>query len=60
MKKAHYAGQPVAIVVAESLEQAEGAAGLVGVGYQAQAPVATLADAEADGGVSTPKHGGHS
>jgi xanthine dehydrogenase YagR molybdenum-binding subunit len=52
----HYAGQPVAIVVAESLEQAEGAAGLVGVGYQAQAPVATLAGAEAAGGVFDPGH----
>jgi len=52
----HYAGQPVAIVVAESLEQAEAAAALVGVGYQAQAPVATLAHAEAGGGVFDPEH----
>ena len=52
----HYAGQPVAIVVAESLEQAEAAAALVGVGYQAQAPVATLAHAEAGGGVFDPDH----
>ena len=52
----HYAGQPVAIVVAESLEQAEGAAALVSIGYQAQAPVATLAGAEAAGGVFDPGH----
>jgi xanthine dehydrogenase YagR molybdenum-binding subunit len=51
-----YAGQPVAIVVAESLEQAEGAAALVGIGYQAQTPVASLADAEAAGGVFDPEH----
>ena len=51
-----YAGQPVAIVVAESLEQAEAAAALVSVGYEAHAPVATLADAEAAGGVFDPDH----
>jgi xanthine dehydrogenase YagR molybdenum-binding subunit len=46
----------VAIVVAESLEQAEAAAALVSVGYQAQALVATLADAEAGGGVFDPDY----
>jgi xanthine dehydrogenase YagR molybdenum-binding subunit len=50
----HYAGQPVAVVVAESLAQAEAAAAVVTVGYQAQAPVATLAHAEAGGGVFDP------
>jgi len=34
----HYAGQHIALLVAESLEQAEFAAGLVHVEYEAQAP----------------------
>jgi xanthine dehydrogenase YagR molybdenum-binding subunit len=52
----HYAGQPVAIVVAGSTEQADRAAALVGIGYQAQTPIATLAGAEADGAVFDVDH----
>jgi xanthine dehydrogenase YagR molybdenum-binding subunit len=42
-----YAGQPVAMVVAGTREQAAGAADRVQVDYAAEAPLATLADAEA-------------
>jgi xanthine dehydrogenase YagR molybdenum-binding subunit len=38
----HYAGQPVALVVAEQYEQALYAASLVRVSYQADPPVATI------------------
>src|SRR4029077_405901 len=41
----NYAGQAVAIVVAETLEQAQHASSLVQVEYQTARPVATLADA---------------
>ena len=34
----HYAGQPIAIVVAETLEQAQSAATLLKVSYQAESP----------------------
>jgi xanthine dehydrogenase YagR molybdenum-binding subunit len=40
----HYAGQHVALVVAETLEQARYAASLVAIEYEAAEPVATLAD----------------
>jgi xanthine dehydrogenase YagR molybdenum-binding subunit len=39
----HYAGQPVAIVVADTLEQAQHAATLVGVQYADTPPVTTIA-----------------
>lgn len=42
-----YAGQPVAMVVAETPEQAAAAAERVQIDYDAEAPLATLADAEA-------------
>ena len=42
-----YAGQPVAMVVAETREQAAAAADRVQIDYAAEAPLATLADAEA-------------
>jgi xanthine dehydrogenase YagR molybdenum-binding subunit len=38
----HYAGQPVAIVVADALEQAQHAAALVRVHYDGSPPVATI------------------
>ncbi|MEW2352959.1 xanthine dehydrogenase family protein molybdopterin-binding subunit [Spirillospora sp. NPDC029432] len=38
----HYAGQPVALVVAESYEQAHHAASLVDVSYESAPPVATI------------------
>jgi xanthine dehydrogenase YagR molybdenum-binding subunit len=41
-----YAGQAVAIVVAETLEQAQHASSLVQVEYETARPVATLADAD--------------
>ncbi len=41
----HHSGQPVAYVVAETLEQAQHAATLVKVSYDAQDPQAVLADA---------------
>jgi len=41
-----YAGQAVAIVVAETLEQADLASALVSIDYEATRPVATLADAD--------------
>jgi xanthine dehydrogenase YagR molybdenum-binding subunit len=41
----HHNGQPVAYVVAETLEQAQEAATLVRVRYRAEAPTAHLADA---------------
>jgi xanthine dehydrogenase YagR molybdenum-binding subunit len=47
----HFAGQAVAIVVAGSLELAQGAAELVDVEYEIEAPVATLSDAQANDGV---------
>ncbi|PRX51384.1 xanthine dehydrogenase molybdenum binding subunit apoprotein [Prauserella shujinwangii] len=43
--RVHYSGQPVAYVVAETLEQAQEAANLVRVRYRAEPPVARLADA---------------
>lgn len=39
-----HAGQPVAIVVADTLERAQQASGLVGVTYQAEPPRVVLAD----------------
>jgi len=39
----HYAGQPVAIVVADSVEQAQGAASMVAVRYAAAPSVTTIA-----------------
>jgi xanthine dehydrogenase YagR molybdenum-binding subunit len=47
----HYAGQAVAIVVAEMLEQGQGAAELIGVDYEVGVHVATLANAEANNAV---------
>jgi xanthine dehydrogenase YagR molybdenum-binding subunit len=41
-----YAGQALAIVVAETLEQADLASGLVSIDYEVARPVATLADAK--------------
>lgn len=41
----HHQGQPVAYVVAETLEQAQEAAALVKVRYRAEDPVARMADA---------------
>ena len=41
-----YAGQPVAMIVAETCEQAAAAADRVQIDYAAEAPLATLADAE--------------
>src|SRR5262249_54539101 len=41
----HYAGQHVAVVVAETLEQAQHAAALVGVRYQESRPVLEVAEA---------------
>ncbi len=38
----HYAGQPVALVVADSHERAQHAAGLVRVSYDAAPPIATI------------------
>ena len=43
----HYAGQPVAIVVADSLEQAQHAATLVQVSYAGTAPVTTIGQGRA-------------
>ena len=43
----HYAGQPVAIVVADSLEQAQHAATLVQVSYVGTAPVTTIGQGRA-------------
>ncbi|MEV0999505.1 xanthine dehydrogenase family protein molybdopterin-binding subunit [Nonomuraea sp. NPDC050202] len=43
--RVHHNGQPVAYVVAQTLEQAQEAAGLVKVSYRAEEPVARLADA---------------
>ena len=39
----HYAGQPVAVVVADSLERAQHAATLIGIGYDEAPSVTTLA-----------------
>jgi len=47
----HYAGQPVAIVVADTLEQAHAAAQDVLVEYERAEPVGTLSDSEARDGV---------
>jgi xanthine dehydrogenase YagR molybdenum-binding subunit len=44
----HYAGQPVAIVVADTLEQAQYAASLVQVRYAVSAPVTTIDQGRAD------------
>jgi xanthine dehydrogenase YagR molybdenum-binding subunit len=44
----HYAGQPVAIVVADSLEQARYAASLVTIGYEQSPSVTTLAQGRGD------------
>jgi xanthine dehydrogenase YagR molybdenum-binding subunit len=43
--KIEYAGQAVAIVVAETLEQAQFASSVVSIDYEVGSPVATLADA---------------
>jgi xanthine dehydrogenase YagR molybdenum-binding subunit len=43
----HWDGQPIAVVVAETLEQAEHAASLVEVEYQAEAPVVSFEGAKA-------------
>ncbi|MBV8221522.1 MAG: xanthine dehydrogenase family protein molybdopterin-binding subunit [Solirubrobacterales bacterium] len=43
-----YAGQPVAMIVAETREQAASAAERIQIEYAADAPVATLADGEAE------------
>jgi xanthine dehydrogenase YagR molybdenum-binding subunit len=43
-----YAGQPVAMIVAETREQAAAAAERVQIDYSAEIPLATLADAEAE------------
>ncbi|MGW3353129.1 xanthine dehydrogenase family protein molybdopterin-binding subunit [Nonomuraea rubra] len=42
--RVHHSGQPVAYVVAQTLEQAQEAANLVRVSYRAEAPVARMAD----------------
>ncbi|MFI6707732.1 xanthine dehydrogenase family protein molybdopterin-binding subunit [Nonomuraea sp. NPDC050478] len=42
--RVHHHGQPVAYVVAQTLEQAQEAAGLVKVRYRAEDPVARMAD----------------
>src|SRR4029077_8462208 len=47
----HYAGQPVAIVVADTLEEAHAAAQHVLVEYERAEPVGTLSDSEARDGV---------
>jgi len=52
----HYAGQPVAMVVADTLEQAQAAAQQVRVDCQHAEPVGTLSDAEARGGVFDVDH----
>ncbi|NED55981.1 xanthine dehydrogenase family protein molybdopterin-binding subunit, partial [Micromonospora aurantiaca] len=44
----HYAGQPVAIVVADTLEQAQYAAGLVRVDYDEAPSVTTIDQGRAD------------
>src|SRR5262249_8288362 len=44
----HYAGQPVAIVVADTLEQAQYAAAQVQVSYAASVSVSTIAQRRAD------------
>jgi xanthine dehydrogenase YagR molybdenum-binding subunit len=41
-ERVHYAGQYVAVVVAETLQQAQLAASLVKIGYDAQAPVVEI------------------
>ncbi|MGQ4266812.1 xanthine dehydrogenase family protein molybdopterin-binding subunit [Nocardiopsis changdeensis] len=46
--RVHYAGQPVALVVADTLERAEYAAGLVDVSYEEEPWVATLAQGRGD------------
>ncbi|MEZ5736422.1 MAG: xanthine dehydrogenase family protein molybdopterin-binding subunit [Novosphingobium sp.] len=47
--KARYAGQPVAIVIADTLEQAKDAAEAIIVDYEPLPAVASLADADAPG-----------
>ena len=44
----HYAGQPVALVVAESLERAQHAASLVQVSYEVTPSLTTMADGRAE------------
>ncbi len=44
----HWDGQPIAVVVAETLEQAEHAAALIKVGYKVAAPAVSLTQAKAD------------
>jgi carbon-monoxide dehydrogenase large subunit len=46
---ARYAGEPVAIVMAETLDQAKDAAELISVEYEPLKAVASLANADADG-----------
>jgi xanthine dehydrogenase YagR molybdenum-binding subunit len=52
----HYAGQPVAMVVADTLELALAAAELVEIEYETETPVATLTDAVASDGVFDVEH----
>ncbi len=47
--RVHWNGQPIAIVLAETQEQAEHAQSLIGVTYEAQNPVIALAAAKANG-----------
>jgi xanthine dehydrogenase YagR molybdenum-binding subunit len=42
-----FGGQPIAMIIAETREQAESAAELIAAEYEADTPVATLADAQA-------------
>ncbi|SMB97375.1 xanthine dehydrogenase, molybdenum binding subunit apoprotein [Hymenobacter roseosalivarius DSM 11622] len=44
----HYAGQPVALIVADTFERATHAASLVRVQYQAAQPIASFLDAKAE------------
>ena len=52
----HYAGQPVAMVVADTVERAQEGARLLDVDYEPAEPVGTLSDAEARGGVFDVDH----
>jgi len=54
-----HAGQPVAIVVAGTLEQAQQASGLVGVTYQAEPPRVVLADDLGEAYVPPETNDGH-
>ena len=54
----HYAGQPVALVVAESHERAQHAASLVRVTYEAAPSVTTIADGRTEAGEAERLFGG--